>query len=415
MEIKSRIREFYNRTPYPYTPPFFKYRIGNDFFEILRKSIGKESEPESDILIIGCGVVAPRAFRKAYPKRKIFAVDISENTLKKAYKYCGSLASTIYWLNGDLESDNFPKIFAGRKYKNIHCTGVLQLPRNTEKAIKNLSLLLDDDGIVRFLIYSKGARIWIEFARLAFLLQNLKNENDIKNYLSSLDSSHPFFFILATYGESLFKEGTFDGFLVPEMNLYYLDEWENMFNKSGLSITKLDRENYIDGVEEYFPENLKEKVGKLSSIEKISMMERFGEWRSDFTGVLTKTSKEPISPLKLTGETKVPNSISLPRYYLWNEMNMALKHHFGTLSSEELKYIIDNLEPRRWLGGIRGLLTRYKWNSWNDNSRLNSSQSHFFGEKFDFLYDDHIKNLPQRITPPETWEKCVWDSQLTNW
>jgi hypothetical protein len=195
----------------------------------------------------------------------------------------------------------------------------------------------------------------------------------------------------------------------------YLDEWENMFNKSGLSITKLDRENYIDGVEEYFPENLKEKVGKLSSIEKISMMERFGEWRSDFTGVLTKTSKEPISPLKLTGETKVPNSISLPRYYLWNEMNMALKHHFGTLSSEELKYIIDNLEPRRWLGGIRGLLTRYKWNSWNDNSRLNSSQSHFFGEKFDFLYDDHIKNLPQRITPPETWEKCVWDSQLTNW
>jgi ubiquinone/menaquinone biosynthesis C-methylase UbiE len=419
------VQTFYDGNPYPWYPPFFKYRIQKKIFHHFAKQIDKPIPEKPRLLIIGCGVVAPRTLRESHPEAEIWAMDISHATIEQAKKYCGrKIAASIEWVQGDIEKLDILSKFTEEKFDWIHATGVLMLPNNTLQALQNVRKLLKDDGFVRFLLYSRGARSFIEYARLAFLQQKISTLPDVKRWLKKIPTSHPFYFTLATYPEALKNTGFKDGFLVPSVHLYTLNEWRDFFHAANLKVSFLEQKEYVKGIKEYFPKGLHEQLGKLKLSEKITLMEDLGEWRSDFTGLISaipedETKKETANKANIPQTAQsytIPEGISLPRLHLWQRARSSLKKLSETLTNEEFHAIISNLSERQWIGGLTGLRLRGHFSAWNDEARIKTSSSYFFQELSTILLEDYNKEIwSSQLPNPETWSEEQWIQGLTNW
>lgn len=421
--MNDSIKKFYNNNPYPNFSRFAKISFPRLAFEKNCEKCNKKLPDEPSILIIGCGTVATRAIAEAYPDAsEITAIDISEKTIELAKKYTPpQLNSKIKWLVADIENEEILEKLPIGYFDLIHCTGVIHHLENPEKGIKNLSKLIKDDGIIKFQLYSKGGRLWIEWARTAFKLKNAKNKNDIANILVALSKYHPFRYVMATYPESLNNAGLLDGFLHPQVKVHYLSDWNNLLKENNLEISYIENLYYLDNLEEFIPKNLLESYNQMNVIDKITILEKLGEWRSDFKGIITKNNNNnhynnDEKRIHTDIICDIKDNISYPRHYIWQETKSAIKNINQNLKEDELKYILNNLNKKLWLPGIKGNLLRLKWASLSDIPRNLASYNTIFKEKEDELIDDFFNNNFNSYIPTyEQWPWKQWQEGFFAW
>lgn len=421
--MNNLVKDFYNSNPYPCFSRFANVQSPVHLFENACDMVGKPVPTSPSILIVGCGTVAAKAIAKAYPEASnITALDISKQTIDIAQKSIQKdTRGKINWVNADIADPNIQEYLPIDKYDWIHCTGVLHHLESPESGISNISKLLSDEGVVRFQLYSKGGREWIEWVRSVFLLKEAKNSDDIINILLALSKYHPFRYVMATYPESYNKAGLMDGFLHPQVKTFYASDWNNLLKKHCLQISSIENLRYFDNLEEIFPKHILNEFNKLDLFSKITILEKLGEWRSDFRGVITKYNQPDdyefceISP-KTDIICDIADNISYPRHFIWQETKSALKMIPVDIDKQDLEFILSHLSPRLWLPGLKGLIMRFKWASWQDMSRDLASSTTIFKDNLDDLIDDYYNNtLNFYIPPSEKWPWKQWENGFFVW
>ncbi|MEW5821913.1 MAG: class I SAM-dependent methyltransferase [Cyanobacteriota bacterium] len=421
--MNKLVKNFYNLNPYPPVKRFAKVSLSSNIFEQSCKIVNKPVPERPSILIAGCGTVAAKVISGLYPDAKIIcAIDLSAKTIEIAKAFSGrSNKNNIYWVEGDISDKNIADKLPAEKFDWIHCTGVLHHLEEPEAGIRNLSSLLNNEGLIRFQVYSKGARVWIEWARKAFLQKEAKNYLDVKTILSNLPLNHPFRYILATYPESFNEAGLKDGFLHPVVNPYYASEWENILNKYSLGIRHIENLHYLNDKDYFIPDKAIMSFDKLDIISKITILEKLGEWRSDFKGIITKSKKEDNEILmndlnKINQCSNISENKSYSRYYLWQQAKSGIKSLNVDFSQEEIKYILGNLFMREWLPEIQGLAMRFRWSVWNDKCRRLASSKIIFEENISELIEDYLTNTEDKIIPePQNWPWIQFNEGVLSW
>lgn len=418
--MNENIKHFYNNNCYPAISKVAKVRLPGKIFEEASKRLGKKAISTPRILIVGCGVVSAAAISSQYPDAEIIcALDISEKTIDKAKdKVSHSIAEKIHWVCADFSVEDISDILPEQQFDWIHCTGVLHHLEDPVRGIKNLSSLLKPDGIIRFQVYSRGARLWIEFLRQALLSHGLKDYKEATDWLKSLSKSHPFWFVLATYPESLKQAGFLDGFLNPQVKLFYADEWQNLFRKHNLSISFLERDAYIADAQQILPEDLFNTYNELDYFTKIYILETLGEWRADFSGFITKNNSiQEEDPLKRSEVQIIPvrENMSYARFTIWNDMKRALKTLKPDIKPHHLNYIVNNLFERQWNNGIKGTMLRVKWLSCNDRARNLASYDYIFRNNLDLLLSDISNSNYYQIPGYASWPEKQWLDGFYTW
>jgi SAM-dependent methyltransferase len=423
--MNQLVKEFYNLNPYPRVIIPVKRTLLPGTFENYYKILNRPVPQKPRILIAGCGTVSTAAIANSYTSAEIiYAVDISEKAIEIAKRSCSKLMKPeIRWIVADISSTDFTKNILEHNFDWIHCTGTLHHLENPSAGINNLSQLLSDDGIIKCQVYSKGARLFIEWARAAFKSKNAKNTADVKYILDALTDSHPFRFALSTYPESLTEPGLKDGFLHPLVNTFYANEWGKMFNDNELELSCWKNLNYIKDAGEIFPVKLYENFKKLKLTEQITIMEKLGEWRSDFNFIASKqtgskTEKLPDRYTKTDIIIKDNHNISYSRYYMWHEFKSALKLIDSDLDANQMRGIINHLSPKCWGNNLKSLMLRFKWSAWKDEARKNASINNIFSENIDELLEDYFNNdHKQKYYIPSAfdWEWKQWQEGFFNW
>lgn len=422
--MNEDVKKFYDNNPYPQVSGLAKIKLPQNLFENYCSHVQKPVPEEPELLIVGCGTVAASAIADSYPKARIIcAIDISDKTLAIAKKRCSTLnRKKILWINADISDDDLIDKLPHKQFDWIHCTGVLHHLGNPQKGVNNLARLLKNDGIIRFQVYSKGARIWIEWARSLFLSKNAQNTRDVKDILLALTKYHPFRFVLATYPELLRESGLKDGLLHPLVRTLYANEWYNLFKQANLELAYWDKPYLLEDLDTLFPQKLFSKFNSLNTANKITILEELGEWRSDFSGILNKNT--------ISDSTNVPDdrintdiiigatdNMSYPRNQLWQMAKSGLKKLNNNIDKSDLEFIFNNLSQREWLSGLNGLLLRLRWSAWEDQCRKLASSNFIFAEKKNDLIEDFFDNNIEidYIPSAENWPWQQWENGFFAW
>lgn len=418
--MNSDVQAFYDQYPYPNMGKIAQVRAPKSLFEHLCQKVQKPIPSDPSILVVGCGTTAPSVLAHLYPQAsRIVVVDISPKTLAIAKKKCSSRdLKKMTWVHADIETTSLLELLDGQTFDWIHATGVFHHINSPLKALKNVSSVLKDSGIIKFQVYSKGGRFWIELARQFFLSHAIQNQPEAKNKLLKLSSDNPIRFAVATYPESLNEHGFCDGFLNPTVKLFYLDEWLQLFNQSGLSLTYLEKVSTINDLKEILPATLFKTISSATIETQIALMERLGEWRSDFNGVLVKMSNPTeTSPLQSYDNTLALENRSFPRLLLWAGFKEALLNSFDTLTEQDFKFLVENLYERQWTRGLLGWKLRLKWSAFSDKARINASFDTILRERLPLLYEDYLntRNNPIKIPSYDTWPMTQWADGMVSW
>jgi SAM-dependent methyltransferase len=422
--MNENVKRFYDLNPYPAINKLARVGMQPNMYEWSCEKVGRTVVETPAILIAGCGTIAPAVIAKQYPQASIiYAVDISENVLNKAQKTCGpELSKKIKWLQADISNDSFVSELSETNFDWVHCTGVLHHLEKPSDGIKNLSSLIADNGIMTVKVYSKGARVLINWARVAFRSKNAYNTSDVKQILVALSRFHPFRFVLATYPEALNDAGLKDGFLHPQVQAYYAEEWENYFIDNNMELSFSDVHDINEDMEDIFPEIHWNYLQALSTSQKIAILEKLGEWRSDLRFIAVKNNE--IKDVKIDQKTihtdyifEKKENFSYPRNYLWQEAKYGLKTLNIAFTEEDLQHIINSLSPRVWATGLKGLYLRFKWSAWRDESRQFASSSLLFQEVKEKLIEDYFRSSEKQIyiPAPEDWPWQQWVDGFFAW
>lgn len=421
--MNNLVKQFYNHNPYPSFSRFANINMPLNLFEDACKKVEKPIPDRPSILIIGCGTVATSAIARAYPNASnITALDLSSITIEIAKNNTHkNVRDKVHWVQADIADPNIKDSLPLSKYDWIHCTGVLHHLKDPELGIANISQLLSPNGIVRFQLYSKGGRQWIEWVRTVFIQKEAQTVDDVVNILVALSKYHPFRYVMATYPESFNKPGLMDGFLHPQVKTFYAKDWNDLLKNYGLQISIFDNLHYLDALDDIFPLKVLDAFNKLTLDSKITVLEKLGEWRSDFRGIITRYDHHNVDEenerlIKTDILCDIEENISYPRHFIWQEAKSALNMLSLDLPKEDIKHLLTHLSPRLWLPGVQGLLMRFKWASWQDMSRDLASSSTIFKDNIDDLIDDYYDNhLNSYIPSYETWPWKQWENGFFGW
>jgi SAM-dependent methyltransferase len=131
---------------------------------------------EAKILIAGCGT-GRQAVKRAleFPDAAITAIDVSEPSLHYARQQCANLnIQNIRFLNLDLH--NISDL--NEKFDAIWCSGVLHHLPDPERGWAALAAVLRPGGVMKIMVYSRIARLWVAAARMLIRDLALEPIND---------------------------------------------------------------------------------------------------------------------------------------------------------------------------------------------------------------------------------------------
>ena len=118
---------------------------------------------KANLLIAGCGTgkeAASVAVR--YRDAVVTAIDVSESSLRFAKRQCSTLGlNNIRFLKLDLHDVSKLK----ERFDAIFCSGVLHHLPDPESGLKALGTVLQPAGVMRIMVYSRTARLWLTAAR----------------------------------------------------------------------------------------------------------------------------------------------------------------------------------------------------------------------------------------------------------
>jgi SAM-dependent methyltransferase len=195
----------------------------------------RDSTPNMDILIAGCGTNQAAVFAYTNPEAKIVAIDVSQPSLDH-HKY---LKDKYALKNLELHRLPIEEVHSlNRDFDLIVSTGVLHHMAEPKTGMKALAACLRPDGVAAIMLYAKYGRIGVEMLQGVFrelgLRQNDPSVLMVKDALATLPQDHPVRSYIAIAPDLQFDAGLVDTFLHGRERSYTVDDCLDLVASAGL-------------------------------------------------------------------------------------------------------------------------------------------------------------------------------------
>jgi len=167
LNVLSKVKQFYEENNFPsYDGQDSKHCLSQKAKKnVLASYLDKNIPPDASVLEVGCGTGQLSNFLGLSDKRKIFATDISINSLKlgEEFKTKNHIDNVTF-----LEMNLFNPIFEAKKFDWVICTGVLHHTGNPSEGLQSIVNLIKDDGFVVVGLYNKYGRFFTNVRQVIF-------------------------------------------------------------------------------------------------------------------------------------------------------------------------------------------------------------------------------------------------------
>lgn len=183
------------------------------------------------ILLAGCGSFSPYPTALANPESEIAALDLSRSSLRRAALHAGLHGCrNIRYLGGDLLD---PLVEPG-PFGFIDCFGVLHHLPDPLAGLRSLAGRLHPGGIVRIMVYSRGARRGVESARRGLRLAGVRDVAGLKELLRRAPSGSRLADAVCGTADAATPAGLADAFLHPRVSTFRVDDLVDLVAAAGL-------------------------------------------------------------------------------------------------------------------------------------------------------------------------------------
>lgn len=255
------VQKHYQNYPYPDYPLMAKVRRRDTYAlnltAIWTRFNRKLPPPEANkILIAGSGTFAPYPWAVANPDLPITALDLSNNSLRRAKLHCYiHLKFNVNYLCANLLDLN-----ESEKFGLIDSFGVLHHLDDPLAAIKKLVTHLLPGGILRIMMYSRYARREEESIRRAFRLLGIDSPNKARTVLNKAKQGSRLANYLNAADEPSTDSGLADALLHPKVHTYRINDLKEIIDQAGLEILMFAHRGAC--------ENIAEEMKRLYSLDK---------------------------------------------------------------------------------------------------------------------------------------------------
>lgn len=282
-DIGERVREFYDRHPYP--PPIdsldhYQHRWQDlqrrraDFHLVWPESPYREDQ---SVLIAGCGTSQAAKHALRWPKAQITAVDCSITSIR----HTEELKKQHDLRNLEVQQLAIEQVGElGLRFDQIVCTGVLHHLEDPDRGLRALRDVLKPDGAMQLMVYAPYGRTGIymlqEFSRRLRVRANDRGIRDLIRALDLLPAGHPLQSILPQAPELRNEAAIADALLHPHDRAYSVPQLFQWIEKAGLTFGRWLRQAPYSvhcGVMAKIPQA--EEIGRLSRPEQYSVIELF--------------------------------------------------------------------------------------------------------------------------------------------
>ena len=235
--MNDELRRHYERWVYPRYPllasvrPWDTYALNLDtlharFNGVLPGSHGRR------ILLAGCGSFSPYPTSLANPGVPVTALDLSAANLRRARLHCllhGRFG--IAFERGDI----LDPAAAQGEYGFIDSFGVIHHLADPLEGLRALERRLAPGGILRLMVYSRGARRGAESIRTALRLLKIGDVAAVRRLMGRAPAGSRFRRYVEASGEAAFDAGIADAFLHPRTRTYRIDKFMALVGETGLT------------------------------------------------------------------------------------------------------------------------------------------------------------------------------------
>ena len=227
----NRVRQFYERLPYP--PPLASLDEHRDLYRdpnrrrALFHRIWPLERPgrHQEILVAGCGTSQAARYALREPDARVTAIDISETSLRHT-----SELQRKYSLH-NLELHQLPLEAVkdlGRSFDLIVCTGVLHHLPEPDVGLRALRDALSRKGAMHLMVYATYGRVGIymlqEYCRMLRIGTTANDLRELATLLGALPRDHPMANLLDRAQELRNPETLADALLHPQDRAYTVPE-----------------------------------------------------------------------------------------------------------------------------------------------------------------------------------------------
>ncbi len=234
--MHDAIRDHYERHPYPAysllatVRPWDTYHLNLD--ALWTRFNGTPLPERGRILLAGCGSFSPYPTSIANPSAAITALDLSTRSLRRARLHallhgCRNIA----YLAGDLAD---PSVAPG-PYHFIDSFGVIHHLADPLAGLRALERRLSPGGLLRLMVYSRGARREAEAIRFAMRFLKVRDVATLKRLVRRARPGSRFARYLEDSSEVGFDAGLADAFLHPHAVTYRIAELMALIGRTGLT------------------------------------------------------------------------------------------------------------------------------------------------------------------------------------
>lgn len=236
--VMDAVRQHYETYPYPRYPLLASIRRSDTNHLKLAKLWAAWNScelPKADkqILIAGCGSFAPYPFSLANPDCRITALDLSVANIKRARLHCLlHLCLNVRFAVGDLLDSQM----APGAYGLIDAFGVVHHLPDPLAGLLALKQRMTDNGLLRIMLYSHGARSGTEAARRALRRLQVQDLPTLEALYKRLPQGSRLAKRLGETPEGNTDHGLADAFLHPQVTTYRVAELSRLITASGLEL-----------------------------------------------------------------------------------------------------------------------------------------------------------------------------------
>lgn len=230
------VRRHYDRFPYPGVNMLAKVRPCDTYalnLPALWGGFNGVLPPSSQaILIAGCGTFSHYPFSIANPDAGIVGLDLSEASLAKAKLHARvHRCENVTFLQGDLLQ---PEVAPG-PFHFIDAYGVLHHLEEPLAGLHALADRLEEGGILRIMVYSRGARRTVESVRRAFRLLGITDTSAARWMFRRAARCSRLAGCIRSLPEAACDSGLADAFLHPTVHTFCIDDLMTLVSASSLT------------------------------------------------------------------------------------------------------------------------------------------------------------------------------------
>jgi len=239
--IADKVREFYDRHPYP--PPV----TGLDDYRRRWQDEGRRRadyhlfwptmpfREKMSILVAGCGTSQAAKYALRHPSAQIVGIDLSSTSIQETEKLKHQYDLT------NLELEQLPVERVGeldRQFDKIICTGVLHHLPNPQAGLRALRQVLNPDGAMHLMVYATYGRAGIymiqEYCRRLGIGTSDEEITELAKALMTMPQGHPLARLLGEAPDFRRKAALADALLNPQDRSYTVPQLFDLIQGAGL-------------------------------------------------------------------------------------------------------------------------------------------------------------------------------------